>query len=111
MSRRSAIRAEPRVAAQPPQQVLAVGYLLGRARGSLLTGLDTELEPFGLTGMQFGVLKHLAEGAAHTAADLCRRMHYDTGSMTRILDRLEHQGLGRRERGREARRPGVVRTE
>jgi hypothetical protein len=26
------------------------------------------------------VLKHLAEGAAHTAADLCRRMHYDTGS-------------------------------
>jgi hypothetical protein len=30
--------------------------------------------------MQFGVLKHLAEGAAHTAADLCRRMHYDTGS-------------------------------
>src|SRR6202165_6140192 len=105
MSRRSAIKAEPRVAAQPPQEVLGVGYLLGRARGSLLTGLDAELKPFGLKGMQFGVLKHLAEGAAHTAADLCRRMHYDTGSMTRILDRLEHKGVGRRERGREERRP------
>src|ERR1700693_3654722 len=98
MSRRSAIKAEPRMAAQAPQEVLAVGYLLGRARGSLLTGLDGQLEPFGLNAMQFGVLKHLAEGAAHTAADLCRRMHYDTGSMTRILDRLEHKGLVGRAR-------------
>ena len=109
MSRRSAIKAEPRVAAQPPQEVLGVGYLLGRARGSLLTGLDAELKPFGLKGMQFGVLKHLAEGAAHTAAELCRRMHYDTGSMTRILDRLEQKGLVRRERGREDRRLVLLR--
>ncbi|HEY0766634.1 MAG TPA: MarR family transcriptional regulator [Steroidobacteraceae bacterium] len=90
--------------AQPPQAGLSVGYLMGRARASLLAGLDAELERFGLTGMQFAVLKHLAEGAAHTAADLCRFMHYDTGSMTRILDRLEGKGLVRRERGREDRR-------
>src|ERR1700680_1958894 len=111
MSRRSAIKAEPRVAAQPPQELLGVGYLLGRARGSLLTGLDAELEPFGLKGMQFGVLKHLAEGAAHTAADLCRRMHYDTGSMTRILARLEQKGLVRRERDRKNRRQVLRRTD
>src|SRR6202171_6828433 len=109
MSRRSAGKAEPRAAAQPPQEVLGVGYLLGRARGSLLTGLDGQLEPFGLSAMQFGVLKHLAEGAAHTAADLCRRMHYDTGSMTRILDRLQHPGLVRPGRGREGRRPMFLR--
>src|SRR5882762_1383415 len=109
MTRRSAIKAEPRVAVQPPQEVLGVGYLLGRARGSLLTGLDAELEPCGLNGMQFGVLKHLAESAAHTAAELCRRMHYDTGSMTRMLDRLEHKGLVRRERGREDRRLVLLR--
>jgi MarR family transcriptional regulator, multiple antibiotic resistance protein MarR len=109
MNRRSAVKAEPRVAAQSPQQGLGVGYLLGRARGSLLAGLDAELERFGLTGMQFGVLKHLAEGAAHTAAELCRRMHYDTGSMTRILDRLEEKGLVRRERGREDRRLMLLR--
>ena len=40
MSRRSAVKAEPRVTAQSPQERLGVGYLLGRARGSLLTGLD-----------------------------------------------------------------------
>jgi DNA-binding MarR family transcriptional regulator len=109
MNRRSAVKTEPRGAAQSPQQGLGVGYLLGRARGSLLAGLDAELERFGLTGMQFGVLKHLAEGAAHTAAELCRRMHYDTGSMTRILDRLEEKGLVRRERGREDRRLMLLR--
>jgi DNA-binding MarR family transcriptional regulator len=31
-------------------------------------------------------------------------MHYDNGSMTRLLDRLEHKGLLRRERGTSDRR-------
>ena len=88
---------------------MSVGYLMGRARASLLTGLDRELERFGLTGMQFAALKHLAEGAARSAADLCRFMHYDAGSMTRILDRLEEKGLVKRERGREDRRVVLLR--
>jgi DNA-binding MarR family transcriptional regulator len=95
---------------QPPASVhlseegLSVGHLMGRARASLLRGLDAQLAPFGLNGMQFAALKHLADGSARTAADLCRCMHYDTGAMTRILDRLEHKGLMRRERCREDRR-------
>ena len=82
---------------------------MGRARTSLLTSLDAQLEPFGLNGMQFAVLKHLAEGTARTAADLCRFMHYDTGAMTRIVDRLEKKGLLRRERCREDRRVVLLR--
>jgi hypothetical protein len=89
MLRRSPIKAGLVAAPQPPEEGLSVGYLMGRARASLLSGLDTELERFGLSGMQFAVLKHLADGAARTAADLCRFMQYDTGAMTRILDRLE----------------------
>jgi MarR family multiple antibiotic resistance transcriptional regulator len=77
---------------------MAVGYLIGRARSALLTGLDAELEPFGLTGAQFAVLRNVADGIADTAADLCRTMHYDTGSMTRMLDRLEEKSVLRRER-------------
>src|SRR5215469_2432275 len=83
---------------------MAVGHLIGRARSALLTGLDTELEPFGLTGAQFAVLKNVADGIAETAADLCRTMHYDTGSMTRMLDRLEEKAVLRRERCTEDRR-------
>ena len=104
VNRRSAAKAEPHVLAQPPQEALSVGRLMGRARASLLAALDAQLERFGLTAMQFAVLKHLADGAARTAADLCRLIHYDTGAMTRILDRLEQKGLVRRERCREDRR-------
>lgn len=92
------------VAAGVPSDPMAVGHLIGRARSALLTGLDTELEPFSLTGAQFAVLKNVADGIAETAADLCRTMHYDTGSMTRMLDRLEEKGVLRRERCTEDRR-------
>jgi DNA-binding MarR family transcriptional regulator len=100
MSRRAATKPEP----QMQEELLSVGYLLGRARASLLSRVDTELEPLGLSAMQFAVLRHLTQGTARTAADLCRLMSYDTGAMTRILDRLEETGLLRRERCREDRR-------
>jgi len=104
MSRRAVIGAEPRIAAQPSEEGLSVGQLMSAARASLLNSLDAELERFGLNSTHFLVLKHLGEGAARSAADLCRLNRYDTGAMTRILDRLEEKGLVRRERGREDRR-------
>jgi len=110
MIRRAVIRAEPRAASQPPEEVLSVGFLMGRARMSLLSSLDAQLERFGLTGIQFAVLKHLSEGTARTAADLSRLMSHDTGAMTRILDRLEQKGLVRRERCREDRRVVFLRV-
>jgi DNA-binding MarR family transcriptional regulator len=82
---------------------------MGCARAALLNSLDAELERFGLNSAQFAVLKHLGEGVARTAADLCRLHRYDTGAMTRILDRLEEKGLVRRERGREDRRVVLLR--
>jgi DNA-binding MarR family transcriptional regulator len=87
-----------------PDDEMAVGHLVGRARSALLTSLDCELEPFGLTGAQFAVLKYVADGTADTAADLCRTLHYDTGSMTRMLDRLEEKAVLRRERCTQDRR-------
>jgi DNA-binding MarR family transcriptional regulator len=87
-----------------PDDEMAVGHLVGRARSALLTGLDCELEQFGLTGAQFAVLKYVADGIADTAADLCRTLHYDTGSMTRMLDRLEEKAVLRRERCTQDRR-------
>jgi DNA-binding MarR family transcriptional regulator len=92
------------VPATPPDDDLAVGMLIGRARTTLLTNLDAELEQFGLTGTQYGVLKNIADGSAATAADVCRILHYDTGSMTRALDRLQAKGFLRRERCKEDRR-------
>jgi DNA-binding MarR family transcriptional regulator len=82
----------------------AIGPLIGRVRTLMLSSLDSELQPFGITGMQFAIVKNLADGSATTAADLCRLLHYDAGSMTRLVDRLEEKGLIRRERSEEDRR-------
>lgn len=98
------IEVVPGVSATIPDDETVVGHLISRARSALLTGLDGQLEPFGITGAQFAVLKNVADGVAETAADLCRTMHYDTGSMTRMLDRLEEKAVLRRERGTEDRR-------
>jgi len=110
VTRRASIKAEPLAPAQVPEGGLSVGYLMARARASLLAGLDAELARFGLNAMQYAVLKHLADGNARTAADLCRHMYYDTGSMTRILDRLEEKGLLRRERCEDDRRVVFLRV-
>ena len=98
------IEVVPGVSATIPEDEMVVGHLIARARSALLTGLDGQLEPFGITGAQFAVLKNVADGVAETAADLCRTMHYDTGSMTRMLDRLEEKSVLRRERCTKDRR-------
>lgn len=87
-----------------PEEAPGVRTLITRARSSLLTSFDTELEPFGVTGAQFEVLKNLARSDNETAASLCRALHYDTGSMTRMLDRLQQKGLVTRERDTSDRR-------
>lgn len=110
MNRKSALRAEAHAAAPAQQEGLGVGYLMSRARASLLSALDRELEPFGLSAMQFAALKHVTQGDADTAAELCRVMYYDGGSMTRLLDKLEERGLLRRERCVDDRRVVYLRV-
>ena len=86
------------VQALPEEEAPGVRTLITRARSSLLASFDTVLEPFGVTGAQFEVLKNLVRSDNETAASLCRALHYDTGSMTRMLDRLQEKGLVSRER-------------
>lgn len=87
-----------------PDPDLSIGYLLTTVRTRMLQEIDTALNPHGLTGAQFTILRRIAESSAHTAADLCRLLQYDTGSMTRMLDRLEEKGVICRERCPEDRR-------
>ena len=92
------MRAERVPQALPEEELPGVRTLITRARSSLLASFDTVLEPFGVTGAQFEVLKNLVRSDNETAASLCRALHYDTGSMTRMLDRLQEKGLVSRER-------------
>ena len=82
----------------------SLGYLLHQVRGRLVAAIDAELEPLDITWAQWGTLLKIANGRAETATELCRTMAGDTGSMTRMLDRLEQKGLIQRDRSSEDRR-------
>jgi MarR family transcriptional regulator, multiple antibiotic resistance protein MarR len=75
----------------------SVGFLIGAVRARLVGSFDTALAQLGLTGAQWVTLMSIRDGAA-SAIDTCRVIGCDTGSMTRMLDRLEEKALLRRER-------------
>lgn len=82
----------------------SVGMLIGMVRSQLMAALDEELADLGLTGAQLPVLHWVCHADEATAATLCRRIGADTGSMTRMLDRLEEKGFIRRIRNANDRR-------
>ncbi|KAA5603799.1 MarR family transcriptional regulator [Roseospira marina] len=82
----------------------SVGRLLNEVANRLLDDVDRQARIDGITAAQWRVLMRIASGLDATAADLCRSMRYDSGSMTRMLDRLEARGLVRRTRCTEDRR-------
>ena len=82
----------------------SVGYFLARARNVLLHRMDTAVGPLGLTPQQIGVMFQLSKGLARTPQELSRALAYDSGSMTRMLDRLEKKGFIARTRSEQDRR-------
>ncbi|MDR3439430.1 MarR family transcriptional regulator [Telmatospirillum sp.] len=85
---------------------------LGRILADVVTMLDRDIDArarkIGITGPQWVVLIRIGPGNGSTATDLCRAIGYDSGAMTRMLDRLVSIGLVRRERSDPDRR--VVRV-
>ncbi|MHA6194053.1 MarR family winged helix-turn-helix transcriptional regulator [Pseudomonas wadenswilerensis] len=85
-------------------QTCTIGLLLGRAALVKDRILDHHLEPFGVTAAQFKVLIIVAQFDVDTPAELSRYLSLDSGSMTRMLDRLEQKDLIERSRCPEDRR-------
>ena len=81
-----------------------LGMLLGRTEQLKNRILDKHLEPQGVTAQQFKVLIMIARFGAEAPADLCRMLSLDSGSMTRMLDRLEQKDLLARTRSEVDRR-------
>ena len=82
----------------------SLGFLIGKLKGFMMHALDASLADLGITAAQAVILIRLGGEPESTAASLCRRSGYDTGSMTRMIDRLEEKGLIARERSTEDRR-------
>jgi len=82
----------------------SLGFLVGKLKAFMMQALDADLADLGITSAQAVILIRLGAEGSCTAASLCRRSGYDTGSMTRMIDRLEEKGLIERERSTEDRR-------
>ena len=74
----------------------SLGYLIGNVRQEWIGALEVELAPLDLTAAQYIVLVKLGSGHASTPVELCKGLQYDTGAMTRLLDRIEAKGLIKR---------------
>ncbi len=72
--------------------------------GAVRQQIDRKAADLGITWAQWVVLMRIASGIGSSAAELCRAIGYDSGSMTRMLDRLEKAGLICRHRCCEDRR-------
>jgi MarR family transcriptional regulator, multiple antibiotic resistance protein MarR len=81
-----------------------VGAHIGRARRTIVEAIDEELAPLDISHAQWIVVMLLGDGAASTAAELCKILIYDPGAMTRLLDRLEKKGVLQRVRTADDRR-------
>ena len=75
----------------------SVGYLVASLRTRIFKAVDIEMSKLGFTAAQWAILRVIATGEPPTAAELCRQLNYDTGSMTRMLSRLERKGVVVRE--------------
>ncbi len=82
----------------------SLGYYLSTARNVLATRMDRAVAPLGLTSSQIGVILLLWYGSARTPYELSRATSCDSGSMTRMLDRLEKKAFLVRTRSSADRR-------
>ena len=102
--KRQPAEAEPPYTTENYHPEDSLGRLIADVSGRLLASFDEEVTHLGITGAQWVILMRIAGGCGSTAAELCRFSRYDTGSMTRMLDRLEEKDLIRRVRSSSDRR-------
>lgn len=82
----------------------SIGFLTHQVKMRISQAIDERIHEFGITTAQWAVLKQIAMHNGETATALCKCTGCDTGSMTRMLDRLEEKDLIRRERSTTDRR-------
>ncbi len=85
-----------------------LGYLVTGVRNAIWTSIEKALQPMDITAAQFVVFNSIARGKGRTIGDLCRLLGYDSGAMTRLLDRIEKKGLLRRVANPDDRRSYLV---
>ena len=82
----------------------SMGQLIGVSAATKDRILEKHLAALDITAAQFKVLIFVGLNRANSPVELCRELSVDSGSMTRMLARLEKRGLLLRGRCPEDRR-------
>jgi DNA-binding MarR family transcriptional regulator len=85
-----------------------LGFMITGVRNAIWSSIERELQPLDITAAQFVVFNTIAKGRGSTIGDLCRVLGYDSGAMTRLLDRIEKKGLIRRVANPDDRRSYLI---
>lgn len=80
------------------------------ASALLYNRFEKLIEPYGITASQYNVLRILkgAYPEGHARCEIAMRMLEKSPDITRIIDRLEKQGLAERDRTSEDRRMSIT---
>ncbi len=70
-----------------------ISFLLGKAYQQVQQASKQRLAPYGVTPVQYGLLRVLAERDGQNGAELGERLQLDSATITGLLDRLERAGL------------------
>ncbi|MEO8779385.1 MAG: MarR family transcriptional regulator [Rhodanobacter sp.] len=73
-----------------------LGFLVSGVRNAIWSAIEQALQPLDITAAQFVVFNSIVKGRGSSIGELCRVIGYDSGAMTRLLDRIEKKGLIRR---------------
>ncbi|GHO98256.1 MarR family transcriptional regulator [Reticulibacter mediterranei] len=74
-----------------------LSFYLGKAYQRVTQSAKRRLAPYGVTPVQYALLKVLWEQDNQSGAELGERLVLDSATMTGLLDRLEHAGLIERQ--------------
>jgi MarR family 2-MHQ and catechol resistance regulon transcriptional repressor len=94
----------PHTWSEGEERALRLWISLARAYGSLARAVATKVGEYGLTTPQFGVLEALHHLGPLSLGELAEKLLVTGGNVTYVMDRLEAQGLVRRQRSPEDRR-------
>ncbi len=86
-----------------------LGYCVSAVVNAVAKVIEEEVEPFGISSLEFAMLRMCRETGGTTARDLTVMLPVDASRISRTVDMLVNKGLMGRSRSREDRR--VVRLE
>jgi len=81
-----------------------LGYMINETRNAIFAAIEKELVPLNITSSQFIVVVGIAHKRAKTLTEFSKLLGYDTGAMTRLLDRIEQKDIIKRVRSTTDRR-------